>query len=340
MQMKDGVPVNDDKSMEHEADVMGGRAASVGKAQENKSHMVDGATPQQKDRRGFAAQVVDNRAESIALRGLQEMADNSQVVRRLKTLQALSGQNTSSRVKCNRSSVVQREVKEIADSSPRRWRSTLIPDSSFNSQHEAEMAEKELLERKSSFTLFPMRFGKGAPYHFPLHPAMGEVPSSQVDDAEKKIAKATPMLHVLSPNNLLFNTKDNKREPTLYFASKGMNQDGNEIIETGRVRQQHDDGPAVYIDKTPRDDLFSKSKRILEAENQDDVARMDVTNLDNALDGMHHIEIEHSRSGFKVVHASGGILSRDPMTDSEVDLAILRSIINAPDENVKDRRKK
>lgn len=30
MQMKDGVPVNDDKSLEHEADVMGGKALSVG----------------------------------------------------------------------------------------------------------------------------------------------------------------------------------------------------------------------------------------------------------------------------------------------------------------------
>ncbi|HZW23885.1 MAG TPA: DUF4157 domain-containing protein [Gallionella sp.] len=33
MQMKEGVPVNDDKSLEHEADVMGAKAASVGVAQ-------------------------------------------------------------------------------------------------------------------------------------------------------------------------------------------------------------------------------------------------------------------------------------------------------------------
>jgi hypothetical protein len=341
MQMKDGVPVNDDKSMEHEADVMGGRAASVGKAQENKSHMEDGATPQQKDRRDFAAQVVDNRAESIALRGLQEMADNSQVLRRLKTLQALSGQNTSSRVKCNRSSVVQREVKEIADSSPRRWRSTLIPNISFNSERDAKEAERNLSERISNFTPFPMAFGKGVPYNFPAYPALGIIPSTQVDGVGKKIEKAKSMLHVLSPENRLFNTKEEERKPTLYFGSKGMNQDGNKIIETGRVRQQHDDGPAVYTDETPRDDLFSNDERILKARNQDNVKPMDVVNLANAQEGMHHIEIEHTgNDAWENVHASGGTFSSAKMTDSEVDQAILGAIINAQDEKIKDRRKK
>ena len=65
MQMKEGVPVNDDKGLEREADVMGGRAvqmyAQIEKPQENQSREIANSVAQKKStvKQGFG--LVDNR---------------------------------------------------------------------------------------------------------------------------------------------------------------------------------------------------------------------------------------------------------------------------------------
>jgi len=59
---------------------------------------------------------------------------------------------------------------------------------------------------------------------------------------------------LFTPCNFLFSTKENGRLETLYFKNCAKNQ-------TGRLRQEHKEGPLARIDKKAKTHLFLSSKR-------------------------------------------------------------------------------
>jgi len=59
---------------------------------------------------------------------------------------------------------------------------------------------------------------------------------------------------LFTPGNYLFSTKAEGRKETLYFRNRATKQ-------TGRLRQQHTNGPRAQIDEMPRTHLFLSGKR-------------------------------------------------------------------------------
>ncbi len=208
-----------------------------------------------------------------------------------------------------------RTVIQIADSEPQRWESTTIPNRSFATRQEAQQAEDELHSRMSAMYPFPREFGAGAQYGSHGYPHLGPIPREEVTRAQERVGLLGSMLHTLSPQNRSFNTLETHRQPTLYFRETGLDRQGMMVNESGRVRQEHKSGPAVYIDQHPRRDLFSEDNRLLDVGDQDDLQDRDINarDLRGAVEGMHHIEIHNNsfqHRSWEVAHASGGGLSQ------------------------------
>jgi hypothetical protein len=165
----------------------------------------------------------------------------------------------------------------------------------------------------------PLSFGSGAPYGHHGFPELGQIAPQNVEQAQQRVSQVAPMLSTLAPQNLQFTTHEAPRAPTLYFRSQG---------HSGRVRQEHDDGPAVYTDPVPRDDRFSHNQDLLDMEDSDDHMGVDRYGTHEAQPGMHHIEIEHNPHGWTTAHASGGTFAPANMTSHQVDLSILQAALN------------
>jgi hypothetical protein len=70
----------------------------------------------------------------------------------------------------------------------------------------------------------------------------------------QKTVKSADCRKLFSPDNYRFSTKAEGREETLYFENRATNQ-------TGRLRQQHKEGPRARIDEKARTHLFLSKKR-------------------------------------------------------------------------------
>lgn len=73
MQMKGGVPVNDDKVLEREADMMGGRALQRAQKAVPDSKIIDNAQKNRSEKYGF--ELMDDRTEAVTQRTFQEITN-------------------------------------------------------------------------------------------------------------------------------------------------------------------------------------------------------------------------------------------------------------------------
>jgi hypothetical protein len=279
---------------------------------------------------------------------MYETANESDRVDRLTVIQRLA--DRSSRINPERSErnmvsalseqVVQCVVAEVPGSVPQRWQSDTIPDRSFASQAEAQQAENDMWSRSAAMTPLPMSFGAGSAYGFHGFPEMGTIPHAQVARVTERLSELIPMLHILHPQNRQFNTSEAHRAPTLYFQEEGMGANGQAVRSSGRIRQQHADGAAVYIDQYPRSHLFSRDQRILDVNNQYNLRdrHISAVPLAAAQPGMFHIEVHHNSPAYRsweTAHASGGTLSNQAMMPHDVDRAVLSAALTG---QVNDRR--
>lgn len=303
---------------------------------------VDGETGQAQRERPAAmssfAQSAQARSRGLAdAARLEDLANASAHTLQLKAFHDLANAgpraNPPAAVPAPGSAVLQRVVTQTAA----RWVSSMIPDRSFDTRVQAQEAEDAVYRRAASMLPMPLAFGAGAPYGF-HELGMPPVARGDVERIRNAVGDITPMLHTLAPQNRLFNTSEPPRAPTMYFEERGTDAHGQPVRSTGRVRQEHDDGPAAYIDRRPRTHLFSSDQRMLDVEDEHEMRQRGIaaTTLPGAQPGMHHIEVQHLNP-WEVAHASGGTLSTEKMTEEDVDRAILAAVI-APNVKIADRR--
>ncbi|ATQ77153.1 hypothetical protein CR152_23520 [Massilia violaceinigra] len=320
------------------------------KAGEGENRTVNAALQKRDDSRFAVPHSQRESSNAAAQLKLLELANNNPRVNQLKAFQALADDRSrvaaqrerQGRVApCAAEGVAQCAVVSVGNGVQARWRSTLISERSFATRAEAEAAESDLYARTAAMTPLPLAFGSGAPYGFHGFPELGSLPRADVPRVTEQVQSLAPMLHTVSPQNRRFNTSEPPRPPTMYFQEHGLNLEGQPAMSSGRVRQEHDDGPVVYVDRHPRNHLFSHDERMLGIENEYDLEDddIDTVGLGQAEEGMHHIEVHHNdprHRSWELAHSSGGTLSTAPMNPHDVDRAILRSALRG---RVDDRRR-
>ena len=195
-------------------------------------------------------------------------------------------------------------------------------------------------ERAAGMMPLPGGFGRNAPYIHHDFPEMGPIAHADVQRVTETVQHLAPMLPVLAPENMQFSTSDAGRQPTMYFQQHTGNN--GSLSASGRVRQEHPSGPAVYVDQHPRSHLFSTNESLLDVDHQYQMEDQGINAvpLSQARDGMHHIETHHNDPNYRrwfTAHASGGTLLQAPVSDHEVDRRILATALQR-DAVVDDRR--
>jgi hypothetical protein len=103
--------------------------------------------------------------------------------------------------------------------------------------------------------------------------------------------------------NFFFSTKVKARQETLYFESHATNR-------TGRLRQQHPEGPLAKIDKKPRKHLFVSRERFYYLKGWHDEHKHDVPDFEAAEErvtpGKRHIEFAQCGDRVSGWHESKG----------------------------------
>ena len=112
------------------------------------------------------------------------------------------------------------------------------------------------------------------------------------------------------PCNYLFGTEAEDRKETLYFEFKSAT-----TTKTGRLRQQHQEGPLAKIDKKANKHLFLSKKRFedLKEWHKNHKGRLpDFTPAEERPKiGKHHIEFAYDGKEVSHWHESGGTVKRN-----------------------------
>jgi hypothetical protein len=125
-------------------------------------------------------------------------------------------------------------------------------------------------------------------------------------------------------NNYLFCTKAKGRQPTLYFKNCATNR-------TGRLRQQHQEGPLAKIDKKPKKHLFLSRERFYRLKRWHDKHKHDVPDFEAAEErvtpGNRHIEFAQRGDRVSGWHESKGkVKTSEANLDRRINSA-LRNIL-------------
>lgn len=252
-----------------------------------------------------SASAFEGRPAVVAQRRLEGLVNQRPQVQQATRLQADFDRSTG---------VAQRVVLPVEFGPGARWYSTELPDQTFATEAEAQAAEDKITRWKKPSLVTPLRFGKGAQWGATGFGEISFDTEKDAYDAERRRLGLGEQSLLFSAENLLFSTKEQGRQPTRYFQSQVVDNSKRKHEVTGRLRQQHDDGPLVKTDERAREHAFFSPRKKVKLENQ--------VGLDDAQEGYQHWELEKG----KVVHESGGTLDRTAPSAEELEKELLAAI--------------